>query len=193
MAESRAAIRWTTADLELFPDDTRRYEIIDGELFVSKAPRNEHQAICMQLSLALGNWNAARSAGRVLATPGLIFDESDSVIPDLVWLSRERFRIANREDGHLHHAPELVVEVLSPGAQNERRDRDVKLKLYSVEGVQEYWIVDGGAQSVSVFRRQDAALRLAATLRVQDELTSPLLPGLRMPLASVFERNEPTA
>ncbi len=88
--------------------------------------------------------------------------------------------------GHLTAAPELVVEVLSPGAENERRDREVKLKLYSSRGVQEYWIVNWQKQQIEVYRRERATLKLIATLFMNDNLTSPLLPGLESPVAQLF-------
>jgi Uma2 family endonuclease len=70
-----------------------------------------------------------------------------------------------------------MVEVLSPGAANKRRDRQLKLDLYSREGVLEYWIVDWQARTVRVYRRDQTVLQLVATLRGAEVLTSPLLPG----------------
>jgi len=187
MAEARAAVRFTIADLEVMPDDEwRRYEIIDGELFVSKAPGNEHQIACGEIIIALGEWNRRSRRGVVLPGPGVIFGEADSVIPDVVWASHERYALIAGEDHHLHGAPELVVEVLSPGATNERRDREAKLKLYSVQGVREYWIADWRAQTGAVYRRREAQLHLEATLRRDDTLTSPLLPDFALPLARLF-------
>ena len=61
-------------------------------------------------------------------------------------------------------APELIVEVLSPGDQNEQRDREVKLKLYSRYGVQEYWIVNWQLRSIDVYRRDEAQLQRVSTL-----------------------------
>lgn len=68
------------------------------------------------------------------------------------------------ETGHLTGAPELVVGVLSSGEENERRDRQAKLKLYSSRGVQEYWIADWRLEQIEVYRREDATLKLIATL-----------------------------
>lgn len=62
--------------------------------------------------------------GIVLIAPGLIFAEDDDVAPDIVWSSRKRLAQAVDAVGHLHAAPELVIEVLSPGKANEYRDRD---------------------------------------------------------------------
>src|SRR5437868_4287433 len=77
----------------------------------------------------------------------------------------------------LHEPPELVVEVLSPGAANERRDRDAKLKLYARRGVDEYWLVDWQRRRVELYRRDGPAFRLGASLTDADQLQSPLLPG----------------
>ncbi len=88
----------------------------------------------------------------------------------MVWASNKRLAALLDDAGHLTAAPELVVEVLSFGGENERRDREVKLKLYSSRGVQEYWIVDWQKQQIEVYRREKAALTLSATLFANDEL-----------------------
>ena len=78
------------------------------------------------------------------------------------------------------------MEVLSPGEKNEQRDKQLKLKLYSQQGVQEYWIVDNNLRQVQVYRRETAVLVLVATLQADDSLTSPLLPGLTCGLDQIF-------
>lgn len=187
MAET-AAIRWTISDIEAMPEDEwKRYEIIDGELFVSRAPGEPHQIVGHHIGVALDNWNAEIGLGVIVPGPGVIFSESDAVIPDLVWMSHSRRAAIRGEDYHYYGAPELVVEVLSPGATNERRDRQAKLKLYSIHGVQEYWIVDWRTQTVAVYRRRRTQLRLATTLGREDTLESPLLPGFALPIGRLFE------
>jgi Uma2 family endonuclease len=91
-------------------------------------------------------------------------------------------------DGKLHAAPDLAVEVLSPGSSNERRDREVKLKLYARRGVREYWIVDWQRRQIEVFRREDGVLQLSATLLEGDSLQSPLLPGFALSVSELFAR-----
>jgi Uma2 family endonuclease len=115
-----------------------------------------------------------------------ISPDTDSVIPDVVWASNARLVELLDDAGHLTAAPELIVEVLSAGAENERRDREVKLKLYSSWGVQEYWIVNWRLQQIEVYRRERATLKLIATLFANDELTSPLLSGFACPVAQIF-------
>ena len=178
--------RYTSADLEHLPRvEGTRYEIIDGELHVSTSPRWEHQYACSIVIWALQSWNRQTDLGVVLAAPGLVFAQDDDVVPDVVWVSRARLATALDAGGHLRRAPELVVEVLSPGAANERRDREVKLALYSRQGVEEYWIVDWRQQAVEVYRREEGTLRLVATLASRDVLTSPLLPDFACPVAAL--------
>jgi Uma2 family endonuclease len=179
-------VRWTTADLELFPDNGNRYEIIDGELFVTRAPHWNHQKVCARIIAPLDNWSQATSLGQVVPAPGIIFGDNDNVIPDVVWASNERLPLLLDEAGHLTGAPELVVEVLSAGIENEKRDRELKLKLYSARGVREYWIVDWRNQQVEVYRREQASLKLVATLFSDDELNSPILPDFNFAIASLF-------
>ena len=168
---------WTIADLELIPENGNRYEIIDGELLVTRAPHWKHQKTCVKISTQLELWSNQTGLGQVAIAPGIIFTDADNVIPDVVWVSNERLLEILDESGHLTGAPELVIEVLSPGEVQEKRDKQIKLKLYSVQGVREYWIFDPVKETVEVYRRENAILKLAATLFKEDNLTSPLLPG----------------
>ncbi len=181
------ALRWTSADLELLPDDGKRYEIVEGELFVSKQPHWHHQASCLQVAALLNAWSKASGSGRANIAPGVIFDEDEDVAPDVVWVSKERFAAGLSEDGKLHTAPDLAIEVLSPGLTNERRDRDAKLKLYARRGVLEYWIVDWRRKQVEIYRREQMTLQLIGTVREHETLESPLLPGFTCSLAELFE------
>lgn len=124
--------------------------------------------------------------GTANQAPGVIFADDDDVAPDVVWISNERIKTALEEDGKLHSAPELVVEVVSRGFENERRDREVKLKLYSRRGVSEYWIADWWNEKIEIFHRENAELKLAATLYPVDKLESPLLTGFSCQVAEIF-------
>ena len=180
-------VRWTTSDLKIFEGDrVNRYEIINGELFVTRAPDWKHQAACINIGTVLKLWSDKSGLGQPAVTPGVVFSESDNVIPDVVWASHERLEQLLDEAGHLTAAPELVVEVLSAGKKNESRDGEAKLKLYSVQGVHEYWIVSWLEQKVEVYRRSQGILKLTLTLYKQDELTSPLLPGFSCAVSQFF-------
>lgn len=179
--------RFTSRDLETLPlKEGDRAEIIDGELYVSRQPTNWHQYTSNRVEVALTNWSDATGLGYVLHVPGLVFAEDDDVIPDVVWVTRDRFLSITDDKGHFSEAPELVVEVLSPGRANEFRDRQAKLDLYDRRGVLEYWIVSWERRLVDVYRREADALGLTATLTEGDTLTSPLLPGFSAPVAGLF-------
>jgi Uma2 family endonuclease len=183
--------RWTVADVDALPETENgwriRYEIIDGELFVSRAPGDDRQFTTAQFTVELGNWNRATRLGEVLIGPGVIFSIENAVQPDVVWLSHGRLAVFEEADRHLHGAPELVVEVLSPGAANLRRDLDRKLRLYSERGVLEYWAADPRAADVRVYRPGPTGeLVLVATLGRDDTLTSPILPGFAASVARLF-------
>ena len=180
------SLRWTSRDLELLPDNGKRYEIVDGELYVAKAPGAYHQLTCSELITALTTWDHDAKLGNTFVGPGVIFSPDNDVIPDLAWVRRDRLAAILDERGHFRAAPDLVVEVLSPGSDNEERDREAKLKLYSRQGVREYWIVNWQLHQIEVYRRDGLALALVATLLETDSLTSPLLPGFVLLLERLF-------
>lgn len=183
------ALRWTTRDLDAMPDDGgwKRYEIIDGDLYVTRAPHIRHQGAAGKLHVRLETWSEQTGLGSAFQTPGVIFTPNDAVIPDVVWISRDRLANGIDDSGHLIVAPELIVEILSPGELNEQRDKEVKLKLYSLHGVQEYWIVSWQLKTLEIYRRADARLQLVGTLLAEDTLTSPLLPGFSTPVGPIFQ------
>lgn len=183
---SPETLRWTVADLDLFTDEGKRYEIVGGELFVTRAPHWNHQNAAVKIASALTCWSEESQLGEVAINPGLVFSETDSVIADVVWASYERLPTLLDESGHLTAAPELVVEVLSPGEKNERRDREAKVKLYSAHGVIEYWIADRPSRQLEIYRRDLGRLKLAVTLYADDEITSPILPGFKTVVGQFF-------
>jgi Uma2 family endonuclease len=184
---------FTVEDLETFPEDGNRYEVIEGELYVSHAPHAEHQLVLDRATVGLSIWQEETGLGLLVSGAGIVFSRHDGVIPDLMWFSDERLRQAainpatGAWDGHFYAAPDLAIEVLSPGYANELRDREVKLTLYSRRGVREYWIIDRFARTVAIYRRTtEASLVLAATLTDNETITSPLLPGFSLAVERLF-------
>ena len=141
-------LRWTTADLEKLPYDEYRYEIINGELIVTRSPHARHQKVSGRFFSALDIWSMSSGLGEAFVAPGVIFSDADNVIPDVVWASNNRLSELLDEAGHFTGAPELVVEVLSPGKENKKRDREDKLELYSDKGVEEYWICENSLRII---------------------------------------------
>jgi Uma2 family endonuclease len=174
----------TVADLEKYPDDDgNRYELIEGELYVSTAPGIPHQLVLLNLQTALANYLASNPIGRIVPGAGAVFSNFDAVIPDLVFVTNERWSqiVANNR---FNAAPDIVIEVLSPGADNRKRDLVAKLRLYYKYGVQEYWVVDQENQSVLLYRYTKAD---EVTLKASDALRSDLLPGFEIRVENLFK------
>ncbi len=176
----------TVDDLDAMPEDGNRYEVIEGELFLSRAPGLPHQIVSGNLFGYFWNYLAKNPIGKIIATPGLVFSQYSGVIPDLVFYTHARAEeiIA---DERLVAAPDIVIEILSPGRENISRDRVAKRQLYAKHGVNEYWLVDSENRSVEVYRLAGQSLELAAMLRHDDEITSPLLSGFTCPVSKIFE------
>jgi Uma2 family endonuclease len=176
----------TVADLDLMPDDDNRYELFEGEVFVSRAPGLPHQTVLANLLTLIRAFLAQKPVGKVWPTPGVIFDNFNAAIPDIVFVSNEHIEaIASGEK--VTGAPDLVIEVVSPGVENERRDRTVKRQAYSKFGVREYWVADRYQRTVEVYRLEQGQLMLVTTLANNDQLTTPLLPAFTCLISQVFE------
>jgi Uma2 family endonuclease len=179
-------VRMTYDDLLRVPDDGLRHELIDGEHFVTPAPSVKHQIIAANLHLLIAPHVRANRSGIALFAPfDVVFSKYDVVDPDLVYFSTRRMREVVTEK-NAQGGPDLAVEVLSPGTR--RRDETLKRRLYERMQVPEYWIVDPDSEVVKVFRLDGQQYRLQElSLSNEDAVTTPLLPGLSIPLAAIFE------
>ncbi|HVF48849.1 MAG TPA: Uma2 family endonuclease [Pyrinomonadaceae bacterium] len=183
---SQAHPSLTVADLDVMPENGDSYELIEGDLYVSRAPHIVHQAVLGNLLYAVRTYLRDNPIGKILPEIGVFLSEHDAVIPDLAYISGDRFyQIIS--GGKLTDAPDLVVEILSSGVENERRDRNVKRYLYGKYGVKEYWIINWEAGTVEIYQLAANGLELQATLGTQDELTTTLLPGFSCRVESIFE------
>jgi Uma2 family endonuclease len=181
-----SGVRLTYDDFVLFPDDGLRHELIDGEHYVTPSPNRKHQQVSMNLILLIGSWLDARPIGRLFHAPfDVVFSRFDVVEPDLLYLSRERAAEVLTA-ANVQGVPELVVEIGSPGTR--RRDETVKRRLYERAGVTEYWVVDPELDAVRVHTRDGDGFGRPRELSAEssDILTTPLLPGLQIPLARIF-------
>jgi Uma2 family endonuclease len=176
----------TVADLDAFPDDDgNRYELIGGELFVSRAPGIPHQRVLHNLQMEFGLYLKANPIGILVPGAGAIFSDYDAVIPDLGFVCHERWdQVVTGEK--FTGALDLVIEILSPGTQNRQRDLSAKRQLYGKYGVKEYWIVDSENREVLVLRLRGQTLEEIVTLKTDAELTSPLLSGFELKVSAIF-------
>lgn len=130
---------WTVADRDELPDDGNRYEVIDGELFVTPPPALRHQyAVDVLHRIIAGYVEGQRSAYAFFAPADIVFSPKRGVQPDVFVLPRAAGRRPEQFDDVRRLL--LAVEVLSPSTA--RADRVKKRSLYRDEGVPEYWIVD---------------------------------------------------
>ncbi|MBV8517386.1 MAG: Uma2 family endonuclease [Acidobacteria bacterium] len=168
------------------PDDGKRYEIIDGELYVNPAPNLKHQRVIVNLVLALGFFVRDHKLGDVYVAPtDVVLSKTDVVQPDVLFITNENADRLTR--ANVQGAPDLAIEVLSES--NRRHDEVIKRKRYEGFGVAEYWIVDPELELVKVFRRgADDKFERPMEISVEEggALTSALLPGFSMPIADVF-------
>jgi Uma2 family endonuclease len=127
---------WTYADIADWPESNGdRYEIIEGELVVTPPPVPVHQSLTTELLLAVGPIVRSEDLGRLFpAQIGVLLAENVMLIPDLVFVRRERLHIVGRT--LIEGPPDLVVEILSPSTR--KRDLGQKLRLYARFGILEY-------------------------------------------------------
>jgi Uma2 family endonuclease len=179
-------LKLTYDDFVQFPDDGMRHELIDGEHYVTPAPKYRHQIILGNLHLLIASWLEGHRIGRVILSPfDVLMSDFDVVEPDLLYLSHERAATVITEK-YAQGIPELVVEIASPSTR--RRDDGIKRHLYERVGVAEYWIVDPEVDRIRVYRHDGNSFGAAieSSREHGDVLTTPLLPGLEMPLARIF-------
>jgi Uma2 family endonuclease len=137
--------RWTFDDLEDLPDDGNRYEIIDGELFVTPSPSYRHQDAIAELHLLLREYLDGLGIGHPLFSPAdVVFSPTRAVQPDIFVVPLVNGRRPERFDDVKRLM--LAVEILSPSSA--RADRVAKRMLYRQEAVDEYWIVDMDSRTI---------------------------------------------
>ena len=179
----------TIDDWEAMPHgDGNRYEIIEGELFVSCSPGLTHQRVVTNLITLFALFLEKDRIGEILTNAGVILSKFSAVIPDLVVFLKETGDAIIKDD-RLRGPTDLVIEVISPGSANVRRDRVDKLQLYSKHRVPEYWIVDPANLTVDQYLLRDSSLELSQTLKREDErLVSVAIPGFSCLLSQIFRR-----
>lgn len=168
------------------PDDGMRYELLDGEVYMTPAPSTRHQRTVGRLYVALVEFAHKRGLGEVLLAPtDVVFGERTAVQPDLLYISNDRASIVT--ELNVQGAPDLVVEVLSPSTASF--DRDKKLQYYARAGVREIWYLDPLARTAEILDLgEDGRYVGTAALSGESRITSKLLEGLSLPLGDLFPR-----
>jgi Uma2 family endonuclease len=188
MAELKTRIKFTYEDYKSLPEsETKRYELLGGELVMVPSPSFKHQLVSGNLELPLRNFVDENELGIILHAPfDVVLGEGkgrEVVQPDILYVSKQRSQIITEEE--IRGAPDLVIEILSPATAD--RDRTYKRTLYARHGVKEYWIVDPEAKTVEVLVLGKSGFERAAAYGEADRLRSPLLSGLEIKLEEVFQ------
>lgn len=175
--------RWTYADYAALPEDGNRYEIIAGVLYMTPAPETEHQSVSARMVTFLVTHIQFAGLGRVFAAPTDVELAPDTVVqPDIVVILNANLGIITRS--RIIGAPDLVVEILSPGTAGY--DRREKQDAYARAGVREYWVVDPAAQTVEVLVLEQGAYRSRGAFRGKARLPSQTAP-LPVPVERFFQ------
>ena len=185
MGDLAQTIPWTYEDYLAFPEDGKRYEIIEGDCYMSPAPRTKHQDISFRLTSFLYRYLRKTRQGRAFAAPtDVILSDINIVQPDLLVILAARTSIIT--DANIQGAPDLVIEILSETTR--KTDEVVKKKLYERHGVLEYWIVDPELALVKIYRLTDGRYAKAEERAEErgETLTTALLPGLDISLTELF-------
>ncbi len=166
----------TYQDLQAFPEDNFRRELIDGELIVTAAPATRHQRVVVKLILRLGSY-CEEHGGEVLTAPyDVYFSDTNVVEPDVLYVRPEhRDRL---EKKFLRSAPDLVVEVSSPSTRRLELVR--KRELYERFGVPEYWFVDLDADRVEVNRLKEGRYGRSLLFGRGEVLETSMAPGFAL-------------
>jgi Uma2 family endonuclease len=183
-APSATAYKMTVKEFCELPEGPPYFQLIDGDLYMSPSPRRYHQRISMHLIGVLFGFIEEHDLGELYAAPSDVTFADDVVLnPDLYFVSRERAHILTEQGAT--GAPDLVIEILSPSTA--KLDVGRKREIYAESGVREMWIVAPETRTVEIYRFAENREHPIAVLSTGEALTSPILPGLALPIADVFK------
>jgi len=174
---------WTYDEYARLPEDGDRYEIIRGEVCVTPGPSPRHQWVALRLLRTLSEYVERHGLGVVLNDVDLLFVSGEFLRPDMLFVPWDR--LSGITTRGVESAPDLVIEVLSPGS--ERIDRDKKPPRYAELGVPAYWLVDPANHAIEIFTPAEAAAPVIAKRRLEWQ-PDPDVSALSIDVPVLFER-----
>mgnify|MGYP001560741406 CR=1 FL=1 len=186
-------LKLTCEDYLLLPED-RRYEIIDGELFMTPSPKTMHQRLIVKLFRIIDDFVRKGELGEVFIAPyDVVLSKHDVVQPDIIFVSKERSGIIT--ELNIQGSPDLVIEILSPSTKE--RDLVLKKKLYAAFGIKEYWIVDPENEKMTLltlgkigYEDQPTPVSPLTKGVIKGGCKSLLLKGLKIDIAKLFKKEK---
>ena len=180
----KRSVKYTWRDYMNLPEsEEKRYELIEGELYMVPSPTPMHQDIVRNLLRVLDEFVQAHGLGKVYVSPlDVVLSDEDVLQPDILYISKNREGIIGERN--IQGAPDLVVEVLSPGTAD--RDRTLKRARYLRFGVREYWLVDAQSRSIEVLKAGESQFEVVRIYPEGTTVLSPILEGLRVDVGRVF-------
>src|SRR6266487_635999 len=175
---------WTYNSYAALPDDGKRYEIIDGVLYMAPAPNDVHQEIVALIIFYLMPYVKLAGRGRVLAAPiDVVLDTGSVVQPDVLVLLEEK-ETTKQKPSQTIRPPDLAIEVASPGTAHY--DRLKKYNAYARAGVREYWIVEPVRHTVEVFILGEDGYQALGVFSGGQTLPSIIVPGFPVHVEQFF-------
>lgn len=177
--------RWTE-DEYLDISTNHLVEFTDGLVKVLPMPTPFHQAVSKRLLIALDEFVRVHKLGEVFHCPVPLWTGVTRYRePDLLFVSTAHLSKTWKRDRKLNQA-DLVVEILSEGVKNRRRDLIQKKTEYANAGIPEYWIVDPQESRVTVLKLRQSKYVTLGHFGLDDEIRSALLPNFRLPVRDLF-------
>jgi Uma2 family endonuclease len=183
-----ADYHWTYNDiLKYFPSDLQiRVEIIENQLFIMPSPEQIHQEVTFELCAAMKSYAKKNQLGTVIISPfDVVLDENNVMIPDVLFVAISRKEILDGKK--VNGAPDLVVEVWSPG--NKKKERDRKHRIYAEKGVQEFWAVYPKKEKITVeVLNETGKYEIYSEAKKKGEIKSKVLSGFSLDVADIFPK-----
>lgn len=174
-------ITYNYQDYLQLPED-KRYEIIDGDLFMVPSPNEDHQRVLANLFYIFSRYVRKNDTGIVYCAPfDILFSEEDIVQPDIIFVSNENKKIITKDN--IKGAPDMLVEILSPSTS--KRDIGIKKKLYARHGVREYWIINPEDKTIEILRLHGKQYE-SKRYHKEDRLSSVIIKGLEFEAKEIF-------
>ncbi|MEO8347353.1 MAG: Uma2 family endonuclease [Acidobacteriota bacterium] len=165
-------------------DGGKRFELIEGEVFMTPSPNTRHQRAVAKLLRRLADFTEEHDLGEVFIAPyDIVFSKWTALEPDLLFIRKERSGIVT--EANVQGAPDLVIEILSPS--NKAHDRKRKLREYEKAGVAEAWYLDPEERTGEILNLgADGLYAVTAVLSGNGSITSRAVPGFSMTLDQIF-------